>query len=54
VVKERRGMESLAVLGFAIPLYFRCTGVIMTLDSRIIIQILSVKVSRHCILLVLS
>jgi hypothetical protein len=42
VVKERRGMESLAVLGFAIPLYFRCTGVIRTLDSHVIIQLHSV------------
>jgi hypothetical protein len=36
VVKERRGMESLAVFGFAIPFDFRCTRVIITLDSRII------------------
>jgi hypothetical protein len=42
VVKERRGRESLAMFEFAIPLYFRCTGVIRTLDSRIIIQLHSV------------
>jgi hypothetical protein len=42
VVKERRGMESLAVFGFAIPLYFRYTGVIRTLDFRIIIHIHSI------------
>jgi hypothetical protein len=30
VVKERRRMESLAVFEFAIPLYFRCTRVIVT------------------------